>query len=179
MRSTVITALGLALATAACGSPTATPTAAASPSAPDKPAFAVEGPAVIAAIQALGAPWNAAKTSDPMVDARTAGTVRVLNGAAGSAQVFSRSNGQVWQVKLVTGAANACGASQPLLDALPTMAALLKPGTTVSDADRDLVNDGLIATRRTTIDTPAMAITTQGGCTHWLTLAVPNDAAAA
>jgi hypothetical protein len=173
MRTLAIGSTLLALGLAACGSPSETPTPTPTASEPGKPAFAVQGPAVVEAIQSYGAPWNDAKTSDPMVDTKTGGTVRVLNGAAGSAQVFSRREGQVWQVKLVTGAPNNCGKSQPLLDALPKLATLLKPGASISENERNTVSDGLLTLGRKTQSIAGIDVTTQGGCTQWLTLAVP------
>jgi|GEM_PF-4691071 len=172
----------LALTPAGCGpSPSAddAANAGAGASGPVGPAFAVTTDAALAAITGLGAPWAAATPGDPMVDPRTNGTVRVLNGADGSAQVFSRSDGHVWQVKLTTGAPNNCGESAPLLAAVPTLATLLNPGTTVPEAQRNTINDGLIATRRTSVSLRGIDVTTQGGCIHWLTLAVPQDAAPA
>ncbi|MDQ2892206.1 MAG: hypothetical protein M3R64_03825 [Pseudomonadota bacterium] len=177
--SATIGAIGLALTLAGCGQPADTPTAAPTSTEPAKPAFAVDGPAVIQEVQSYGAPWNDARTSDPMVDTKTGGTVRVLNGAAGSAQVFSRRDGKVWQVKLVTGAPKNCGESQPLLDALPKLAATLKPGATISETQRNAVSDGLLTLGRKIQQMSGIAVTTQGGCTHWLTLAVPDPATAA
>ncbi|TPG15550.1 hypothetical protein [Sphingomonas oligophenolica] len=173
-RAITIGTMALAIALAGCGSPSDTPAAAPTASEPAKPAFAADGPAVIAAVRSFGSPWNEARTSEPMVDTRTGGTVRVLNGATGSAQIFSRRDGKVWQVKLVTGAPNHCGVSQPLLAALPKLAAVLTPGTTISDADRNTASDGLLTLGRKTHEMSGIAVTTQGGCTHWLTLAVPE-----
>lgn len=165
----------LALALCGCDQPAETPNAAATPSEPAKPAFVVDGPTVIRAIRSYGAPWNGAKSSDPMIDSKTGGMVRVLNGADGSAQVFSRREGKAWQIRLVTGAPNNCGVSDPLLAALPKLATLLKPGTTISEADHNIVNDGLLAFDRKTQRIAGFDVTTQGGCTHWLTLAVPEE----
>jgi len=174
MRTIAIGSTLLALTLAACGSPSETPTPTPTATEPGKPAFAVDGAAVVQSIRSYGAPWDHAKTSDPMVDTKTGGTVRVLNGSDGSAQVFSRRGGEVWQVKLVTGAPNNCGSAAPLLAALPKLAAQLKPGATVSEAERNQVSDGLLTLGRDTMSISGIDVTTQGGCTQWLTLAVPS-----
>jgi len=178
MRTFAIGSTLAALLLGGCGAPSDTPSAAPTSTEPALPAFAATGDTVVRTIQSFGAPWNDAQTSDPMVDTKTGGTVRVLNGTDGSAQIFSRRDGKVWQVKLVTGAPKNCGSSAPLLAALPELAAQLKPGATIAEEERNQVSDGLLTLGRKTLTIAGIAVTTQGGCTQWLTLAVPEGATA-
>lgn len=173
--------IGLALALAACdpapgGNDT---TAAANDTGPALPAFAVGSDTALSQIKALGEPWANAKQSDPMRDAKTGGLVNVLTSDGGSAQVFSRPEGKVWQVRLTTGAPNNCGSSEPLIAAMPKVVAMLKPGLTLSDADSLALGNGMTDLRPTTRDLDGMKATVVGGCTHWLTLAVPDQTAPA
>lgn len=151
---------------------TATPT-------PSGPAFNAKADAVTTGIRDLGRPWSEAKPSDPMRDAKTGGNVAVLTSDGGSAQIFSRPDGNVWQVRLVTGAPNDCGSSAPLIAALPKVAALLKPGFAFTPADQLALGNGMTDLRSTTRSYDAMTVTVVGGCTHWLTIAVPPATAGA
>ena len=170
--------IGLALALAACDpAPSGNDAAAvANDTVPALPAFAVDSDTALAQIKALGEPWADAKRSDPMRDAKTGGLVNVLTSDGGSAQVFSRPEGKVWQVRVTTGAPNNCGSSEPLIAAMPKLVGMLKPGLTLSDADTLALGNGMTDLRPTTRDLDGMKATVVGGCTHWLTLAVPDEA---
>ncbi|HVF93052.1 MAG TPA: hypothetical protein VM900_01935 [Sphingomonas sp.] len=140
---------------------------------PALPAFAVDAKTAIARISALGPPWSEATASEPMADPATGGQATVLTGSAGSAQIFSRVEGTVWQVRLVTGTPGSCGEAAPLVAALPKVVDLLKPGTTIDAARTTAITAGLAGAKASTHQLPGMTLTVVGGCTHWLTIAVP------
>jgi hypothetical protein len=140
---------------------------------PALPAFTIDAKTAIARIVALGSPWSGAVASTPLQDPNTGGQATILTGAAGSAQVFSRVEGTVWQVRLVTGTPGACAAAAPLADALPKVVDMLKPGTVIDPAMKTAVVTGLDGATATKHELPGMTLTVVGGCTHWLTIAVP------
>ena len=172
--------IGIALSLAACDSAPNSDdaTAVVNDAAPARPAFAIGADAALAGVTALGEPWASAKRSDPMQDAKTGGLVTVLTSDGGSAQVFSRPEGKVWQLRLTTGAPNDCGSSAPLIAALPKVVDMLKPGTKLSDADSLALGNGMTDLRPTTRDLDGMTATVVGGCTHWLTLKAPEEGVA-
>lgn len=143
------------------------------------PAFAVDSKTALAQIATYGPPWSAATPGEPMEDPATGGRATVMTGPDGSAQVFSRVEGTVWQVRLVTGTPGSCGSSAPLIAAFPKVVEMLAPGTVISPAIKLEIGNGMTDLKPTTRELPGMRITVVGGCSHWLTVAVPDKAAAA
>ncbi len=140
---------------------------------PALPAFAIDAKAAMSQIAALGPPWAEAAGGMPIQDPSTGGQATVMTGPAGSAQVFSRVEGTVWQVRLVTGTPGNCGQSAPLVEALPKIVEMLKPGTAIDAARKSAIVAGLDDAKSSKHDLPGMTVTVVGGCTHWLTIAVP------
>lgn len=168
-----ILALAAAAVLAACSETPTENNSSAITVVPALPAFAVDAKTAIARISALGPPWSEATASAPMADPATGGQATVLTGSAGSAQIFSRVEGTVWQVRLVTGTPGSCGEAAPLVAALPKVVDLLKPGTTIDAARTAAITAGLADTKASTHQLPGMTLTVVGGCTQWLTIAVP------
>lgn len=175
MRAFTIPLVALAIAMGGCNAtPSGNDAAVANDAAPALPAFAATTDTAIRTIRALGAPWADAKQSDPMRDAKTGGLVHVMTSDGGSAQVFSRPEGKVWKLRLTSGAPNNCGTSAVLIAALPKLTSMLKPGATLTEADIHTLGDGMTGLRPTTRTVDGIEATVVGGCTQWLTLAVPD-----
>ncbi len=143
------------------------------------PAFAVDSKTALAQIATYGPPWSAATPGEPMEDPATGGRATVMTGPDGSAQVFSRVEGTVWQVRLVTGTPGSCGSSAPLIAAFPKVVEMLAPGTVITPAMKLEIGNGMTDLKPTIRELHGMRITVVGGCSHWLTVAVPEKAGAA
>lgn len=142
------------------------------------PSFAVDSKTALAQIATYGPPWSAATPGEPMEDPATGGRATVMTGPDGSAQVFSRVEGTVWQVRLVTGTPGSCGSSAPLIAAFPKVVEMLAPGTVITPAMKLEIGNGMTDLKPTIRELPGMRITVVGGCSHWLTVAVPEKAGA-
>lgn len=170
----------LALLAACDKTPTANEAAPANSSATivrALPSFAVGSKTALAQIATYGPPWSAATPGEPMEDPATGGRATVMTGPDGSAQVFSRVEGTVWQVRLVTGTPGSCGSSAPLIAAFPKVVEMLAPGTVISPAMKLEIGNGMTDLKPTIHELPGMRITVVGGCSHWLTVAVPEKTA--
>lgn len=170
MRYSII--LVAALVLSACGSkPAAENTVAAAPAASDGPAFTVTADQASAVIRGLGAPWAEGTVKDGMRDAKTGGTVRTVTSLDGSAQVFSRPGGQVWQVRLIAGGASGCGDITTIRTALPKLINGVSPASNMTPAQQAAISNDLndAGTRDHAITGAKVSVVS--GCRMWLTVA--------
>lgn len=161
------------LALAACDSapaPVAEDDNAAAEATPARPAFAVDLDGAAKLIDEIGAPWKGGATKDGIRDATTGGAIRTLTAPGGNAQIFTRPDGKVWQMRLIVVPVSGCSESAALKRALPNLVATLAPSTPFSTSQRLAIEDDMVSTLAKTHDLAAIRIVVLGGCTHTMTL---------
>ena len=172
MRYSIILATALALS--ACNSKPAAENKAAEVTAPaaasDGPAFTATTDQASALIKGLGAPWADGTVKDGMRDAKTGGTVRTVTSLDGSAQVFVRPSGQVWQVRLIAGGANGCGDITTIRAAIPKVVNGLSPASKMTPAQQAAISSDLNDAGTRDHPITGANVSVVSGCRMWLTV---------